>query len=118
MNKTLVPLQSSDSSTPINNKFLKIKSSYRLPVSQFKIKQIFLQVIPITLIGNSCCSETDALLDSRSNNTLIHKNIVKNLGLKGGKKEISRSCALSQDIKILGWCPAGPVLPHGEKVPL
>ena len=20
--------------------------------------------------------------------------------------------------KILGWCPAGPVLPHGEKVPL
>ena len=22
------------------------------------------------------------------------------------------------DIKILGWCPAGPVLPHGEKVPL
>ena len=23
----------------------------------------------------------------------------------------------SQDIEILGWCPAGPVLPHGE-VPL
>ena len=23
-----------------------------------------------------------------------------------------------QDIKILGWCLAGPVLPHGEKVPL
>ena len=23
-----------------------------------------------------------------------------------------------QDIEILGWCPAGPVLPHGEKVPL
>ena len=23
-----------------------------------------------------------------------------------------------QDIKILGWCPAGPVLSHGEKVPL
>ena len=22
------------------------------------------------------------------------------------------------DIKTLGWCPAGPVLPHGEKVPL
>ena len=25
---------------------------------------------------------------------------------------------LSQDIEILGWCPARPVLPHGEKVPL
>ena len=25
---------------------------------------------------------------------------------------------LPRDIKILGWCPAGPVLPHGEKVPL
>ena len=23
-----------------------------------------------------------------------------------------------QDIEIRGWCPAGPVLPHGEKVPL
>ena len=21
-------------------------------------------------------------------------------------------------LKILGWCPAAPVLPHGEKVPL
>ena len=25
---------------------------------------------------------------------------------------------LSQDIEILGWCPVGSVLPHGEKVPL
>ena len=23
-----------------------------------------------------------------------------------------------RDIEILGWCPVGPVLPHGEKVPL
>ena len=23
-----------------------------------------------------------------------------------------------RDYEILGWCPAGPVLPHGEKVPL
>ena len=23
-----------------------------------------------------------------------------------------------QDFEILGWCPAGTVLPHGEKVPL
>ena len=23
-----------------------------------------------------------------------------------------------QDIEILGWCPVGLVLPHGEKVPL
>ena len=22
------------------------------------------------------------------------------------------------DYEILGWCPAGPVLPHGQKVPL
>ena len=25
---------------------------------------------------------------------------------------------LPRDIEILGWCPAGPVLPHGGKVPL
>ena len=23
-----------------------------------------------------------------------------------------------RDIEILGWCPAGPVLPHVEQVPL
>ena len=23
-----------------------------------------------------------------------------------------------ETFKILGWCPAGSVLPHGEKVPL
>ena len=23
-----------------------------------------------------------------------------------------------RDFEILGWCPVGPVLPHGEKVPL
>ena len=27
-------------------------------------------------------------------------------------------CRLPQDIEILCWCPAGPVLPHREKVPL
>ena len=26
--------------------------------------------------------------------------------------------SLPQDIKILDGCPAGPVLPHGEKLPL
>ena len=25
---------------------------------------------------------------------------------------------LFRDIEILGWCPAGPSLPHAEKVPL
>ena len=24
----------------------------------------------------------------------------------------------SRDIEILGWCPAAPILPRGEKVPL
>ena len=26
--------------------------------------------------------------------------------------------AFPRDFEILGWCPVGPVLPHGEKVPL
>ena len=25
---------------------------------------------------------------------------------------------IAQDIEILGWCPTGSVLPHGQKVPL
>ena len=33
-------------------------------------------------------------------------------------KESSVIRNLPRDIEILGWCPAGPVLLHGEKVPL
>ena len=32
-----------------------------------------------------------------------------------GKKLINGS---PQEFEILAWCPARPVLPHGEKVPL
>ena len=32
--------------------------------------------------------------------------------------ELSLELLLSQDIEILGWCPAGSVLAHGEKAPL
>ena len=28
------------------------------------------------------------------------------------------SWCIPETFKILGWCPAGSVLPHGEKVPL
>ena len=28
------------------------------------------------------------------------------------------SKGLSKDFEILSWCAVGPVLPHGEKVPL
>ena len=34
------------------------------------------------------------------------------------KEQIKGGNGQPQDLKILGWCPAGPVLPHGEKVPL
>ena len=34
--------------------------------------------------------------------------------------DLYQTCSIKfpQDIKILGWCPAGPVLPHWEEVPL
>ena len=31
---------------------------------------------------------------------------------------VSNKKVFPRDFEILGWCPAGPVLPHGEKVPL
>ena len=44
----------------------------------------------MTLIGNSCCLDTNALLDSAGlDTTLIYEDIVKNLGLEGEKREIS-----------------------------
>ena len=31
---------------------------------------------------------------------------------------LSRDFEFPRDFEILGWCPVGPVLRHGEKVPL
>ena len=36
---------------------------------------------------------------------------------KRGTKKLSKMQCFPQDTEILGWCPAGPVLPYGE-VPL
>ena len=49
--------------------------------------------------GSSPVVETYAMLDSCIEGTFIEKGFLK-------------------DFEILGWCPVGPVLPHGEKVPL
>ena len=38
--------------------------------------------------------------------------------LQNGLHDVNRSNFPITLIKILGWYPAGPVLPHGEKVPL
>ena len=54
----------------------------------------------MTLIGNSYFLETNASLGSGSNTTLIHKDIVKKLGLKGEKSEISISGTISQTKKL------------------
>ena len=39
-----------------------------------------------------------------------------NIKIKDGKFHFGRFD--KRNFEILGWCPAGPVLPHGEKVPL
>ena len=96
-----VPLQFCDSPAPVNNETP--ENNIQLHVSSQSIQnktQVFLQVVPITLIGNSYCLDTNALLDSGSDTTLIHKDIVKKLGLKGEKREISISGAISETEKI------------------
>ena len=93
--------QSSDFSATINNETP--ENNIQLQFSSHSIQnktQALLQKVPITLISNSCCLDTNALLDSGSDITLIHKDIVKNLGLKGEKREISVSGATLQTEKI------------------
>ena len=55
----------------------------------------------------------------------INVGKTKIFGSSGGGQKSLRNVkypeilkCLPQDIEILGWCPAGPVLPHGKKVPL
>ena len=100
MNKTsLVPLQSSDSPAPINNK--SPENGIQLWGSGQAIQnktQIFLQVVSI--INNSFSLEINALQDSGSDITLIHEDIVTKLEPKGEKREIGISSAISQTEKI------------------
>ena len=55
----------------------------------------------------------------------INVGNTKIFGSSGGGQKSLRNVkypeilkCLPQDIEILGWYPAGPVLPHGKKVPL
>ena len=97
MNKTSpVPLQSSDSPASVNNETP--ENNIQLQVNSHSIQnktQVFIQVVPITFIGNSRCLDINALLDSGSDTTLIHEDIVK-----GEKRENSISGAISQTDKI------------------
>ena len=56
------------------------------------------------------------ILENKSNFflTRFRRNDVNDIFNKLLRYEIS----VNRDIKILGWCPAGLVLPHREKVPL
>ena len=40
------------------------------------------------------------------------------ISLNNGRLFAPQGNNVPRDIKILGWCPVGPVLTHGEKVPL
>ena len=52
----------------------------------------------------------DDMIGEKESNKRLNP-IVNELLLRGRK-------IFPRDSEILGWCPAGPVLPHGEKVPL
>ena len=42
----------------------------------------------------------------------------KKLVLTTGMFSLRKRDSPPPNLKILGWCPVGPVMPHGEKVPL
>ena len=49
----------------------------------------------------------------------FNKEGISTTGLrKEDYNEYGRDAKVPETFKILGWCPAGSVLPHGEKVPL
>ena len=57
----------------------------------------------------------------------MHNIKISSQKIKFGDKEVDKKKFYSskeailfnpETFKILGWCPAGSVLPHGEKVPL
>ena len=61
--------------------------------------------IPVIVEKNySSSAEAKGVLLSIPNNTLV--------------PILLENCKITQDIKILGWCPARSVLHHEEKVPL
>ena len=90
------------------------------------------KIIPIFLVEEKRC---DSLPLVALNNTniddkipvIIEKNYLSGAEAKGVLVSIPNNtpvpillenCKITQDIKILGWCPASSVLHNEEKVPL
>ena len=54
------------------------------------------------------------LLIKIKNTKYYNTEVMHNIEIPHKNKSLS---LFPQDIERLGWCPAGSVLPHGEKVP-
>ena len=61
-------------------------------------------------------------MDMSNNNDYATGNLLDFAYFKENYKliatDLSKQTKFSRDFEILGWCPVGPVLPNGEKVPL
>lgn len=53
-----------------------------------KTSKILFKILPITIYGNNCSVDIFALLDDGSGPTMIEKNIISKLNLKGKKTEL------------------------------
>ena len=80
-----------------------------------------LALIPLSLILRKAKAAYEFL---ESKEKINHLLFIDDLELysrseKGLDSLVQRIGLISlQNFEILGWCPAGPVLRHGEKVPL
>ena len=70
----------------------------------YKLEYITNSVVPLYLNVKSLLGSVEKINGSTDRYLVIDKSNI----------EVS----LPETFKILGWCPAGSVLPHGEKVPL
>ena len=64
----------------------------------------------------------EKIMDMSNNNDYTTGNLLDFAYFKENYKliatDLSKQTKFSRDFEILGWCPVGPVLPNGEKVPL
>ena len=75
-------------------------------------------LVPVTALfiffESFCLYSLNGLINGKCPSILIFLSKLKKLYFQ----EKLLKHFYTRDIEILGWCPAGPVLPHGQKVPL
>ena len=101
------------------------KDRVQIRIRDGTIRLNSLRPVQLSVVTDAGTSDIDSInkgadtstSDTDNNNRDLNENETRRQIQRMRKKGPPKTFPL-QDFEILCWCPVGPVLPHGEKVPL